>query len=370
MPPRSWHQALDLARGRTASAKEIERVAEQTSPEAARWAFVQWELRARATAKFERAEAMFFDRDGLEMATHERVSQYHASLFPPGELVADLTCGLGSDLIGLAMRGPAIGYELDPDRAELARLNLAAAGVDGEVHIGDGSDSADDYDYVFADPARRTGGSRVWRLSDYRPDPRTLIRNRHRLRVIKLSPMLPDAELSAFGGELRFLSFRGECREALVVSGGESGCEVASVHVETGSTLKPEAGPMAIGELGRFLFDPDPAAIRSHALTTLCGESGLRSVDGSPFLTGESAVESPWLRSYEIVEVEKWDLKRLAAALAALDARTPDIKTHGHAVRPEEWVKRLRRQGSRVVSIFAIGAGGSLAAVIAEPKDR
>jgi len=59
-------------------------VAKETSPEAAAWAFTQWRLRARARAKFAKAEAMLFDQDGLEMASAEPMAQLHASHFPTG----------------------------------------------------------------------------------------------------------------------------------------------------------------------------------------------------------------------------------------------------------------------------------------------
>src|SRR5688500_1564819 len=110
-------RALDLAEGQAATAPNIERVSREVGAEAARWAFLQWELRARARAKFARADEMLFTREALEQATHERVAEYHASRFPHDELVVDMTAGIAADLIALAKRGPAIGYELDSERA-------------------------------------------------------------------------------------------------------------------------------------------------------------------------------------------------------------------------------------------------------------
>lgn len=369
MLPPQWEVALEMAHGRDATPKELERVATATSPDAARWAFSQWALRARATAKFKNCEVMLFDRDGLEMASHERVAAYHASLFPDSALVADLTCGIGSDLIALAKRGPAIGFDHDAERAELAKFNLAACGLPAEVVTGDCAEAVGDYDYVFADPARRAGGSRIRRLSEFQPDPHRLAHDRHRLRVIKLSPMLADDELATLGGEVRFISFGRECREALVVAGEEAVEGVSAVHVETGSILHPMAIPLPKGDLGAYMFDPDPAAVRSRSAPGLAKEAGLHSVDGTPFLTGPSPVVSPWLRCYEVLEVTKWDARLLESALANLEARTPDIKTHGHDIEPARWVRKLKRKGSNEVAIFAIGTAGNLAAVLCQPKE-
>src|SRR5690242_8325926 len=86
-------EALRLAEGLPATPKNILRVAMATSPDASRWAFQQWELRRRAAAKFTLGREMLFDRDGLEMATHEAISAYHASCFPEGATIEDMTCG-------------------------------------------------------------------------------------------------------------------------------------------------------------------------------------------------------------------------------------------------------------------------------------
>ena len=81
--------------------------------EAARWASLQSDLRKKALAKFADGGQMLFDREALEQATHEAIAVYHASRFPAGEIVVDMTVGIGADLIALAARGPVIGFELD-----------------------------------------------------------------------------------------------------------------------------------------------------------------------------------------------------------------------------------------------------------------
>lgn len=56
----------------------------------------------------------------------------------PGETVLDPTCGSGGFLVVAARRGARVrGIELDPTLVELARLNLAVAGLPGEVEQGD-----------------------------------------------------------------------------------------------------------------------------------------------------------------------------------------------------------------------------------------
>ncbi len=153
-------KALELAAGRSPTAREIQRVADQTSSEAAAWAFGQWDLRARAKSKFKLAEHMLFTREALEQATNEALAAYHARLFPAGSLVVDLTAGIGADLIALARRGPTVGFELDEERAEYTQHNLVVHGLDAKVNVMDSS-NAFGHEFAYADPARRVESRRT-----------------------------------------------------------------------------------------------------------------------------------------------------------------------------------------------------------------
>lgn len=326
--------ALRLAEGLDPTPANLDRIARATSPEGARWAFAQWSLRHRARARFgDLARDRFWDADGLAMATHPALAAYHASLFPPGAIVADLTCGLGSDLAALAARGPARGYERDPARAALARLNVPAAEVIG----GDGLDEVDAR-YLFADPARRDGVRRLDDPDAWSPDPRALADRMRRADggAIKLSPGTPDEYLRGLGGDTEFLSFGGECREALVRFPGEG--RVSAVLLPTGERLSP-APPPPPGEPEGWLFDLDPAAVRAGA----SGAFGLAGLGDRPgYLVAPERRESPWWRAYEIL----W---------------------HG---RPDDAPREAKRRGWRVFEAKQRGAGADGPSLLRRfPKD-
>ncbi|HRK23200.1 MAG TPA: hypothetical protein PLX06_15380, partial [Fimbriimonadaceae bacterium] len=78
-------KALETVRGLSPTASNLTQASREYGAEAARWAFEQWDLRKRAQSKFARAEQMLFDRDGLEMASHEAMARFHAAQFPPDE---------------------------------------------------------------------------------------------------------------------------------------------------------------------------------------------------------------------------------------------------------------------------------------------
>ena len=129
-------RTLEAAR-QVDGAKGIARLSREFGEEPALWAMGQWELRRKGTEKFEKAGEMFFTREGLEMATHEKIAEWHASFFPAEVEVVDLSCGIGADLIALARRGKAMGVDIDEEHVDYARWNLEVHDLEGKVTEGD-----------------------------------------------------------------------------------------------------------------------------------------------------------------------------------------------------------------------------------------
>ena len=356
-------KALELARGKPSAPKELARVAAATSQESAAWAFGQWELRSRAGAKFRNAESMLFVREALEQATHESVAEYHANLFPQDFLVADLTVGIGADLIALCRRGPAIGFELDPERAELAKFNLSALGFEPSISVNDSLEGEWTFPYAYADPARRIESRRTLNPEEFSPNPAELADRMSALKlgVIKLSPLLPDTYLDSLGERLEFISFDRECREALVIVGSDSKPGRFAIHVESGEVLEDAFPPAEVLEAGSYVFDCDPAAVRAHAVGALCERFDLMPLGTSVgYLTGESLVHSPWLRTYRVLYSGKADVKTTRRALASLDATVTEVKQRGAKADIDKLRKELSTQGKVSVTLILWMAGASV----------
>lgn len=398
--------ALNLSEALAPAPKNILKVAEEVGEEASRWAFLQWDLRRRAKAKFARADEMLFDREGLEMATPEAVAAYHASQFMRGETVADLTCGIGSDLIALARRGPVIGFEVDEERAEIAQFNLAVHGLDARIvqadsllpggELGRGCEGEDivhgaagsfdraqddvspypagvahpQFDAAFADPARRGGGRRFVNADEFAPNPNLIAERMRKMRLggIKLSPMLPDDFLVGFGGRLEFVSFGRECREALVWLGRDSGGGRWAVHVEKGERLMERPLPPSSDKLGRYLFDCDPAAVRAHVIGTLCESFELTPVgDSNGYLTSDEITESPWLRGYRVLWTGKGDRKATQVAISSLGGRIVEVKARGLKETADSVRAKFKAVGERPLILVVWRVGKSLRHAIVEP---
>ncbi|MBI1332428.1 MAG: hypothetical protein GC165_06080 [Armatimonadetes bacterium] len=329
--------------------------------EASRWARQQEELRKKARAKFAEADTMLFDREALEQATHEAIARYHASRFPLGAKVVDLTCGIGSDLH--AFGSGAVGFEIDALRAEYARHNCPLTEVRTEDGLAYAQSSSDPY--LWADPDRRdSSGRRLADPSQYAPNPLDIPRDRQ-LTGIKLSPMLADEFLAEVGPRVEFVSFRGECREAVVWAGKLAEAGIFAVRIETGATLGREPTYDQVDEAGEFIFDADPAAVRAHALG---GFDRPQLGDSPGYVTGGD-LESEWLTPYRVLAAGTYDAKRIKEALRNLGRRVFEVKQRGAGVEPTAVMRQVRTDGDPA-SLICWRVGKSVRWALAERVGR
>jgi hypothetical protein len=367
-------KALELAKGLEPVAANIERVSAETSPEAASWAFTQWRLRRKASAKFTQASEMLFGAEALEQSTHEMIAYYHAYRFPKDVLVADLTTGIGGDLLALSRRGPVIGCETDKERAVFARHNLRVNGLEGQIVEEDGlsylTTPANNVTYAYADPSRRVLGRRILDIEQFEPNPHKLAQAMANIELggIKLSPMLSDSDLASVGDSLEFVSFDGECREALIWAGRQAKPGRWAVRVESGNRLEASDMPYSVGEPQRYLFEADPAAIRAHCIGSLCKRHDLYPLgDSNGYLTSDQKNDSEWLKPYRVVSTCPADEKITRATLGQLGYHVAVVKTRTSGVDPELLQKKLRTQGRKPITLIVYAVGKSRRYILATP---
>jgi hypothetical protein len=352
--------ALEAARGLSSTAADITALSRDFGPDAARWAIGQWKLRAKAKEKFRRAEEMLFDREALEMATHEDVAAWRASLFPEGAEVLDATCGIGADAIALAGRGPTRASDLDPERAAMTAHNLAVHGRKAEVQTADASDAMGGQDYVLLDPQRRSAGKRL-APEDFFPSPWQLDLSEKRMAVIKLSPMTPDPMLDALGPEVLFVSFRGECREAVVRCGRESQPCRSALLLPKQIEWPATADPVVTDRPDAFMFDPDPAIQRAGAL----GHWGLKALaTARGWLTGPALQSGPW-KSYETLWHGGFHPKNIQTEIRARQGHVDVVKTRGAPHDPAIVRRRFRPEGEAQFTLMLYRHGPKIQAILA-----
>ncbi|TDD27604.1 class I SAM-dependent methyltransferase [Kribbella turkmenica] len=326
-------------------------------------AVTQASLRHRAVAKFgPDAVRMYFTPDGLEQATRSTVGAHRARRIAAtlaGCSVVDLGCGIGGDLISAARAGLRVtGVERDPATAATARANLAALDLPGEVLVGD-AESFDltPYDVVFADPARRADGRRVFDHNAYSP-PWTFVTGLlSRTACVKVAPGIPHDAVPD-GVEAEWISDAGEVKEAALWSGRlYTGTPRRATLLPSGASVS-EAPEAESGPVARYIYEPDGAVVRAGLVTAVAA-----AVDGwlldprIAYVTGPYLVPTPLASAYKVVEELPYKEKALRSWVRTQGIGTLEIKKRGVDVDPAQLRKKLAPRGPAAATLIVTRIG-------------
>ncbi|PJI94867.1 class I SAM-dependent methyltransferase [Luteimicrobium subarcticum] len=373
-------------------------------PALAAAALTQSRLRARARGKLGPfADDLYLTVDGLEQATRLVVAVRHARRYLAAgvERVADLTCGIGADSLAFAGVGlRVLATDLDPVTARLATANLRAF-PEAQVRCADGLSLdlvAEGVDGVYADPARRRGGSRVLDPRAYAPplDAVWDVRGTVPAVGIKVGPGIAHAGLPD-DAETQWVSVDGDVVEAALWFGPlapDGPGRTALVLRSTGDgrvlardvRADPGDDPAEVGPLGAYLHEPDGAVIRAGLVAPVAHALGGRLLDPTiAYVTADSpappglAVPPAWTpagelpagapvaTSYRVLDVMPFGLKPLKAYLRARGVGRLTIKKRGTAVVPEELRRRLDLRGDAEATVVLTRVAGRQSVVVVEP---
>lgn len=324
-------------------------------------ALTQARLRKRARAKVgDDADAMFFTAAGLEQATRRVVADRRAHRLASSGVrrIADLGCGIGADMIALARAGlQVLAVDADPVTAEIAAANARSLGLADRIEVRCADATTVDLsgvDAVFCDPARRaTGATRERRIFDpaaYSP-PWAFVRglpDRIPATVIKAAPGFDHASLPE-GAEAEWVSVGGDLVEMTLWCGPlarvprrATVLRDSAVHEITGTGT--HTAP--VGDVGRYLIDPDAAVLRARLLGELA-----ESVDGRladhriAYLFTDSPAHTPFARCFEVREQLPFGRKHLRVELRRRGIGRLEIRKRGVAVDPDQLRRDLRLSG-------------------------
>jgi len=314
-------------------------------------------LRQRGQSKFSNASQMYFTRPGLEQASSERMARHHASRYQSFDGMADLCCGLGGDLIGLAEERSVVAVDLDPVHLRIASLNAAANGVDSHVatRLSDVRDvDLGDVQAVFIDPARRVGDTRLSTGASEPPLAWCFALAERGFAVgVKAAPGLPTS-VAPGGWELEFVSERRELKECVLWSAELAMSRRRATILPERQTLTDSVdASLDVREPGRFLIDPDGAVTRAGLVKQLGMTLGdCWQIDEQvAFLSADRRIETPFGRTLEIAASEAWSLNRLKESLRGLDVGSVDIRKRGSAVDVDDLQRRLKLSGARAATV-------------------
>ena len=326
----------------------------------------QARLRHKASGKFPNARHMWFVDEALQQASSRAVARYRAQRFASYTCVADLGCGIGADTLALAEVVPhVIAVELDPVRARLTKLNVAACGLADRVRV-----LCADWTKLnalklsprphaaFVDPARRVAGRRVFRLNAMQPPIAAILELQRHITTIavKVAPGVQDDEIPA-PAEVEFISERGALKEAVLWFGDlRQGVARAATLLPGALHLHSASAEVAtpIRQPGRYLYEPDPAIIRATLVRTLAAHLGAAQIDARiAYLTSDILVKTPFARVWHIIRHGHFNLKTLNHWLRDYGTGCVIVKKRGSPIDPDTFRRRLKTTaGGPEVTVF------------------
>ncbi len=339
----------------------------------------QARLRTRAKAKFgDFASSMLFTEAGLEQATRLQVAAVHAERLKLGgyKKIADLGCGIGADSLAFASLGLEVtAVEQDSQTAALASFNLAPF-PNAQVQVSDAEQfDLTSFDAVWLDPARRDlerKGAKHITLTpaDFSPNLDWSF-GIAKPKGIKLGPAFP-LELIPSDVEAQWVSHQGDLvelvlwfdglrdkpgRTALMLKDGQR-------YIFEGLGLERSV----VDSLKQYIYEPDSSLIRSQLLGEFASQQGMTGVsEGIAYLSSESLISSPWLKTYEVLETLPLDELTIRKALAQRGIGKLEIKKRGVDITPEELRPKLKLKGEGAATLILTKVGDARRALIVQP---
>jgi SAM-dependent methyltransferase len=350
------------------------------APDLAAAALTQAELRARAVGKFgPDADRMWFTRTGLEQATRRVVADRRARRLAAAGVrhIADLGCGIGSDTVAFARAGLHVtAVDADAATASVAAANVAALDLGHLVTVRNATAESvglGAVDAAFCDPARRRATGRVFDPDAYSPSWMfvTSLAATVPATVLKVAPGI-DHALVPDGAEAEWVSVDGDVVEAALWC-GPLGRVSHRATLLAGSADAELVGPgtvvAPVGPIGRYVYDPDGAVVRSHLVAEFAEIVTGRLGDASiAYVYTDAHVPSPFGRAYEIHDVMPFSLKRLRAALRERGIGRLTIKKRGSPLEPSQLRRDLKLRGSGELTIIVTRVAGAPTVLLCSPR--
>jgi len=380
------HEAAELLAELALDPTPLHRLAKrlrgQLPENRARLALEQLELRPRAAAKFPAAARMFFTRKGLEQATDAWVAQYKASRLSKQGSIVDLCCGIGGDLLALASTTQAAGIDRDPAIIALAEANLRVWGLSALAEVADAQQvDVQGYAAWHIDPDRRPEDRRTSRVAAGEPSAEALeqLLIRNSAAAFKLAPAAEVPLGWQQRCEREWISRDRQCRQQVAWFGattekpGQCRATVVNRDERPPQTIvgNPHLPVSLATNIGRFVFEPDPAVLAAGLCGHLAAVCQLQAVgSGVAYLTSDEPNDHALLAPFEVLDVLQLDMKRLRAIVHERGIGRLEVKKRGLPHDPADVLRQLRPQGAGAATLLLTPTPQGARAILARRMCR
>lgn len=302
------------------------------------------QVRDKLPLWYEQEELVFPSRLAAEQCSSEHTARYKQRLVSEGDIVCDLTGGLGVDTYYLSRKAKEVIYiERFADYAEAARHNMAVLGAGNvQVRPGDATEmiaSLPALNVFYIDPARRgAANKRLFALGDCEPDLLAILPTllaKAPCVIAKISPMADihqTLQLLPQTTSVHVLSVRNECKELLFVIERQKQTDAVPVYCVDFNAMGEEyafqflwaeeqkAQPVYAKSLLLYLYEPNAAIMKAGAFKSIAVQYGIEKLGiHSHLYTSEQLIDPFPGRTFEIREVIPFQSK----TLKSLSARYP-----------------------------------------------
>ena len=331
-------------------------------------------LRQKAVDKFGDAAAkLFFTDDALQQASHPLVRKVSgAGLSQVGVCWMSAVVSVRIVLAFAAAGATVHGLDIDPVRIAIAQHNAAVIGVNATFSVADVTQGIPDgYDLIFFDPARRdANGKRIYDVEQYIP-PLSLIENWNALEIIvKLAPGVDVGQIVKYGGEVQFISVKGDMKEAVLNRGAMQSGLTAVLLTDTETFFwrrMSEVQHVDIADPQGWLCEPDPSILRASLVQDVTAfYDGTMLDETIAYFTTGKKLESVWLKTWQIQDWMPFNLKKLRAYLRERNIGNVTVKKRGSPITPEELIRKLKLKGDGTCTLVLTQLRGEPIVMVCE----
>jgi hypothetical protein len=123
-----------------------------------------------------------------------------------------------------------------------------------------------------------------------------------------------------------------------------------------------------VGPVGRYVYDPDSAVVRSHLVAEFAGTIGGRLADPEiAYVYADEPADTPFGRRLMITDVLPFSLKRLRTLLRERGVGRLEIRKRGSALEPERLRRDLRLAGPNAASLILTRVAGAPTVLLCGP---
>lgn len=343
--------------------------------------------------KFPRAAKMQYTESSIAQSSSLEMAKYRTwkvfSKLGKIQRSIDVCGGIGGDAIAAGLRWKVTAVERDIDIFEMLEHNLRVYDVQNNVRciLGDINDllkQAEFQDlvqkaeFVFFDPSRRNDEGRTVKIEEYTP-PLSLIDQILPLNkniCVKISPGIDISHIS-YKCDIEVVSLKNEVKEIILWFGklmdDPQYQKIIATKLPEKLVLKKklskyhESFNKLISGLCKYLYEPDPAAIKGHFINELANTYELNAIHPQvAYLTGEKYIATPWLKCYQVLDSCSIDIPQIQELLNKHGIHRIDCKARGLTLDLHEIQKQLNSRGKNIGLVIFTWINNQKKAIIAQ----